>query len=292
MGKIQGVLTALVTPFKNGQVDVVSLKKLVRHQIDGGIHGLVVIGTTSESPTLSDQEKKQIFDIVKSEVAGQVPLIVGVSSNCTTDAIAKAQRTADWDGVDALLCVVPYYNKPPQRGLLHYFQQITQSMSIPILLYNVPSRTVTSLKLESIITLAENHKIVGIKEASGDMIFDKALLEHFSKNRMFAVLSGDDGTFGPFMELGGCGIISVISNLLPLQTATVYNSYVDKDITKANLQFQELKKYIDLLSFDTNPIPIKTALYVSGFISNLEFRSPLMVPETQQIQQLKKEITI
>ena len=287
MHTFKGVSTALVTPFKDHQIDVISLKKLVKHQIDGKINGLVVLGTTAESPTLNGKEKKQVFDVVRSEVSGQVPLVVGIGSNSTSDAIEKAKLAISW-GADALLSVVPYYNKPPQRGLLHHFQKISQfAKDIPILLYNVPSRTITSLDLETILLLAKCKNIIGIKEASGDMEFDKTLIQSLSPaHKEFIILSGDDSTFDSFMQIGGDGIISVISNLLPLKTVTAYNAYIRADFDAGHLKFKELKSYIDILNFDTNPIPIKAALYLSNIISTPQTRSPLLPPEDKQMQNL------
>lgn len=289
MYTFKGVLTALVTPFKDDQVDVLSLQKLVQSQLNEGIHGLIVLGTTAESPTLSQKEKEQIFDVVQSEVSGQIPLVVGVGSNNTTDTIEKSKEAIKW-GADALLCVVPYYNKPPQRGLLHHFQKISASTGdTPILLYNVPSRTITSLSLETIVSLSKCKNIIGVKEASGDIQFDKQLVKAFS-NKDFIMLSGDDSTFDAFMEIKGDGIISVISNLLPAETVGVYNAYVKGDFDEGRSKFQELKKYIDALNFDTNPIPIKAALYLSKMISTCQMRSPLLPPEYKQLQKLKEDL--
>ena len=289
MHPFKGVLTALVTPFKDNQIDVPSLQKLVQNQLNEGIHGLVVLGTTAESPTLTHKEKKQIFDIVRSEVSGQTPLVVGIGSNSTTDAIEKAKEAIGW-GADALLSVVPYYNKPPQRGLLHHFQKISASTGdTPILLYNVPSRTITSLSLETIVGLSKCKNIIGVKEASGDIQFDKQLMDTFS-NKDFIMLSGDDNTLDAFMEIKGDGIISVISNLLPSQTVAVYDAYVNGNFDEARSKFKELKKYIDILNFDANPIPIKAALYLSKMISTSQMRSPLFSPEDSQLQKLNEDL--
>ena len=285
MQRFQGVVTALATPFKDQQVDEPSLKRLIKHQMDGYVQGLVVMGTTGESPTLSPKEKKQIFHLVQSEVAGQVPLIVGVGCNNTRATIERSQEATGW-GADGLLCVVPYYNKPPQRGLLHHFQQISQAVpETPIILYNVPSRTITSLSLDTIQALAECKNIVGVKEASGDMVFDRALIHAVGKD--LDVVSGDDGSFDFFMELGGQGIISVISNVFPSETVVVYQAYVKGDLHKGRLLFQSLKEVIDILSFDTNPIPIKMALYLSGIFATPNLRSPLCVPTEEKIQDIR-----
>lgn len=288
MQTFRGVLTALATPFKDQQVDEPSLKRLIKHQMDGHVQGLVVMGTTGESPTLSPKEKKQIFHQVQSEVAGQVPVIVGVGCNNTRATIERSKEAAKW-GADGLLCVVPYYNKPPQRGLLHHFQQISQAVpETPLILYNVPSRTITSLSLDTIKTLAQCKNIVGIKEASGDMAFDRNLIQGVGDG--FDVVSGDDGSFDFFMELGGQGIISVISNVFPSETVAVYQAYVKGDLHKGRLLFQSLKNVINILNFDTNPIPIKVALYLSGIFSTPDLRSPLYVPTEQKIQDVRKLI--
>lgn len=292
MYTFKGVLTALATPFKDHQVDVPSLQKLVKNQLNEGIHGLIILGTTAESPTLTHKEKKQIFDVVQVEVSGQVPLVVGVGSNSTIDAIEKAQEAINW-GADALLCVVPYYNKPPQRGLLHHFQKISECAGdTPIILYNVPSRTITSLSLETIVSLSQCKNIIGIKEASGDIQFDKNLMELLSnESQNFRMLSGDDNTFDAFMEIKGDGIISVISNLLPSKTIDVYDTYIKGNLEEARSKFKELKKYIDILNFDTNPIPIKAALYLSKMITTPQMRSPLLPPGDRRLQRLNEDLT-
>ncbi len=163
--KFHGVLTALITPFFKGEIDFVSLKKLIRHQLDNNIDGFVVSGTTGESPTLSQQEKKQIFNFVKSEVQGQVPVIVGTGTNSTKKTIEHTHDAESW-GADAALVVVPYYNKPPQRGLTAHFKAVAESTNLPILLYNVPSRTITSLTAETVFELSKIKNIIGIKQKS------------------------------------------------------------------------------------------------------------------------------
>ena len=284
--KFQGILTALVTPFKDNQVDRSSLKNLLKHQMDGQVQGLVVMGTTAESPTLTPNEKKQVFEQVQSEISGQVPVVVGVGSNNTMQTIANAKQATDW-GADALLCVVPYYNKPPQRGLVHHFQQVSQAVpDTPIILYNVPSRTITSLKLETIQTLAECPNIVGIKDASGDMTFDRTLISTLA-DKKFDILSGDDHSFDFFMELGGSGLISVISNVLPADTVVVYQAYSKGKTQAGRMAFQKLLPYLDWLSFDTNPIPIKFALYLEQIIATPDVRSPLAVPDHKTLENLK-----
>ena len=183
---------------------------------------------------------------------------------------------------------MPYYNKPPQRGLLHHFQKISECAGeTPILLYNVPSRTVTSLSLETIVSLSKCKNIIGVKEASGDIQFDKELINAFS-NKDFRMLSGDDNTFDAFMEIKGEGIISVISNLLPGLTVAVYDAYIKGNFDEGKSKFKELKKYIDILNFDTNPIPIKAALYLSKIITTSQMRSPLLPPEDTQLQKLSE----
>lgn len=286
MKKLEGVLTALVTPFKNGEVDEKSLKKLVRHQLDNGVHGFVVSGTTGESPTLSKEEKRRCFDIVKSESGGQVPIVVGTGTNSTRESVAATKDAESW-GADAALVVVPYYNKPPQRGLVAHFTEVANATKLPVLLYNVPSRTITALSAESMKTLSKVNNIVGVKEASGDMALAKQIVSDCGSD--FLLTSGDDGTFLNLMEAGGRGVISVGAHILPKQfSQSCELALQGKHSAAADL----MGKYMPLVSkqlyTEANPIPVKAALALMGIIESSEMRLPLVTHAEPHLSDLKK----
>lgn len=259
MKNFKGVFTALITPFKNGKVDFHSLENLINYQIKNQITGFVVNGTTAESPALKESEVVEIFKFIKSKTDKQMPLIMGTGSNDTETTIKKSKE-AEALGADAVLVVVPYYNKPPQRGLLEHYIKVADSVNIPVILYNVPSRTITSLELATIKKLSEHPNIIGIKEASGNIQFLKDIKEQCGNE--FLVLSGDDATYDDFMNNGGHGTISVASHLFP----KVFHQ-------------KEASKYLPLINYlfvEANPIPVKMALHMMGIIDSPELRLPLV----------------
>lgn len=270
-----GVITALITPFKNGKVDFKSLEKLVNQQLQNGVNGFVINGTTAESPTLSKSEVGEIFAQVKKLVPKNFPLIVGSGSNSTEKSIADS-KDAEKMGADALLLVVPYYNKPQQRGLFEHFKSIASSVSIPSLLYNVPGRTVTALELETIRKLAEHPQIIGIKEASGKVEFAGQIRRQCGE--AFVLLSGDDGTYDDFMKTGGNGVISVASHIIPKAMIDVKAS--------------EYSALIDLLFVEANPVPVKAALQLMGIIDSAEVRLPLVEMSSENKSKLVSEMTL
>jgi len=207
-----GVFTALITPFKSGAIDYESLKKLIEHQMAGGIQGFVVCGTTAESPTLSNIEKLEILDFILAEVKGKVPIIFGSGSNCTRSTIELSLKACERD-IDGLLVVAPYYNKPTQRGLIQHFTAVANNVSKPVVLYNVPGRTIVEIEPDTVVELSHHKNICGIKEANSD-------INNFSKykNRVapdFCFLSGDDNSCISFCLLGAHGVISVCSHIAP-----------------------------------------------------------------------------
>ncbi len=268
----EGIITALVTPFKNGEVDYPSLKNLLKSQLDQGIDGFVVHGTTAESPTTTDTEKEKIFQFVKSEVAGQVPLIAGTGTNSTQDTIQRSQKAEKW-GASALLVVVPYYNKPPQRGLFEHFNKVANSVEIPTVLYNVPGRTITSLEVDTILSLSENKKIVAIKEATGDVEFGVKIISKVRKD--FHVLSGDDKTCMALAAKGGKGVIAVVSHLISGKMQDTYKRIKSGD-TKALKEYEKYFPLIDSMYVEANPIPVKYALKKIGILASDEMRLPLV----------------
>jgi 4-hydroxy-tetrahydrodipicolinate synthase len=268
-----GLITALVTPFKDGAVDYKSLKKLLAAQLDDGVQGFVVNGTTAESPTLSDKEVKEIFDFTRNEVAGQVPIIVGAGSNSTERAAAFSNEVSKWRA-DGVLVVVPYYNKPPQRGMIAHFREVAKTASVPVLLYNVPSRTVAGLEAETVGTLGECENIIGIKEATGDMNLLAQIQKQVQKN--FILLSGDDGTCIDFVERGGHGVISVSSHIIAKDMRVFLDRAIAHD-KKADAEFKDkYRDFMRLLYCEANPIPVKMVLYWMGLIASPEMRLPLV----------------
>lgn len=280
----KGIITAIVTPFKKGEVDYPSLKKLVHFQLDNDVDGIVVSGTTGESPTLSSEEKEKSFKFIKSEVSGEVAVIMGTGTNNTLETIEATKRAERW-GADAALVVVPYYNKPPQAGLYKHFENVAESVSLPIILYNVPSRTVASLSVETIVSLSDISNIVGIKEATGNIEMTEDILKRAAKD--FYVLSGDDATYLDLYEAGAEGVISVLSNILPEETKDWARNQEKKETAE---EFADHKKFINLLFAEANPIPIKMALYWKGLIASPELRLPLVELSESSQTLLKKEM--
>ena len=270
--EIRGVISALVTPFVNGEVDYNSLEKLVSYQLENGINGFVINGTTAESPTLKWSEIHKIYSVVRAIVGLNFPLILGTGSNSTEKTIEDTQKAVEL-GANAALVVVPYYNKPPQRGLVEHFKSVARQSDIPIILYNVPGRTITSMSAATIFELAETKNIMGIKEASGDIKFDQELFAKLKKD--FLMLSGDDPTYIDFLNSGGNGIISVMSNLLTKECARWTTLALGGQLNEAQADFKKYQKLIQLMYCEANPIPIKWMLYKKGILKSPELRLPL-----------------
>lgn len=283
--KIYGVISALPTPFLEGKVDFKSLENLVAEQIKNGIQGLVVNGTTAESPTLEEDEVKEIFKKVQTWTKGNIPLILGVGSNSTEKTIQSAQKAKQL-GADATLVVVPYYNKPPQRGLIEHFSKVAQAADIPNIVYNVPGRTITGMTSETIQALTQKKNICGIKEASGNIDFDRDVKKHLDKS--FTFLSGDDGTFIDFMKIGGHGIISVMSNVIPKKNVEWFNQCKSGQVLEAEKDFSKYKNFIAQIYIEPNPIPIKWMLYRMGIFKSAELRLPLIKLSEEHYTQTEK----
>lgn len=257
-----GVSTALITPFNKGSIDFKSLKKLIKLQLDAGIQGFVVIGSTAEAATLSFDEKNKIIDTVTYEVGGCVPVIVGTGTNNTEESCFLTKKFSK-KNIDGFLLVTPYYNKPPQRGLIEHFKKISLQTTKPIILYNVPSRTIIEIQVDPTLTeLVKCKNIAGIKEASGNLDTMKKIVSKKFKN--FTLLSGDDETFPQAMALGADGVISVVSHIIPNQCL---------NYKKAEQTIVEVSRAIFI---ESNPIPVKYALKKTGVIQSHEVRLPLM----------------
>lgn len=287
MKKERGTFTALATPFMEGKVDRASFERLLKQQLDAGIDGFVINGTTAESPTLREEEKAQLFDIARSVSGESCDLIMGTGSNDTTKTIEDSRR-AEKLGADALLIVVPYYNKPPQRGLYRHFKAVAEAVDLPIYLYNVPGRTITSLETETIRALAEIPNIIGIKEATGKIDFAREILRACGKD--FTLLSGDDGTYVEFLAAGGHGVISVASHILPRQMVQWKTWAAAGEIEKARADIARYSRLIDLLFCEANPIPVKAALRMTGIFASDEMRLPLVEMESALAARLREEM--
>ncbi len=266
-----GAIVAIVTPFLNGKLDRKALKKLVEFQIRNGTDGIVPCGTTGESATLSHDEHKAVIDIVIEAAGGRVPVIAGTGSNNTREAI-ELTRYAKKAGADAALVITPYYNKPTQEGLYRHFRAVAESSDIPLILYNVPSRTGVNMAAETVARLAEVKNIVGVKEASGNLGQVCDILRTVPKK--FCLLSGDDGLYFPMLALGAKGVISVVSNVAPKAMADLYDAFVLGEVSRARDIHFRLWPLFHVLFIETNPIPAKTALAMMRMIRE-EFRLPL-----------------
>lgn len=269
--KFSGIFTALITPFAKGEIDWSSLKKLLRQQVDGGVNGIVVCGTTGETPTLTLNERQNIFEFIRAEVSGEVTLVMGTGSNSTQETLIATRAAKDW-GAAAALVVVPYYNKPSQSGLIAHFTKVATDSELPIILYNVPSRTITALELESIQELAKVPGIVAIKEASGNLEFGQKI----SKTTHLLLASGDDASCMKLVGAGSRGVISVISHLIPKEMMALFSralaGEVDAAASEWAARFGTLNRDLYL---EANPIPLKYALYKMGLIASPELRLPL-----------------
>lgn len=264
-GVFEGAITAIVTPFRGGVVDEAALRGLVEWQIAGGIDGIVAVGTTGESPTLSAGEAERVIQIVVSEARGRVPVIAGAGGNNTAESIERSRR-AKVAGADGLLLVVPYYNKPTQEGLFQHFSNIVREVPLPTVLYNVPGRTVADLLPETIARLAAIPEIVAVKEATGDMRRASEILERCGAR--LTLLSGDDFTFLPFCAVGGRGAISVTSNVVPREVAAQWDATARGDWAEARRIHDRLFPLHRALFVEPNPAPVKAALATMGKITD------------------------
>src|SRR5215217_7344489 len=260
-----GAFTALVTPFRNGEVDVEALEGMVEFQIHNGVHGLVPCGTTGETPAMSEEEDRVVISTVVRIANGRVPVIAGSGSN-STDMAIKYTRTAEEAGADGSLQVAPYYNKPTQEGLYRHFATIAESTDLPIILYNIPGRTSVTISAETTARLAEIPNIVGTKEATLSM--NMAMDVKSLCGEEFAILSGDDPVTLPLMALGGHGVISVASNVAPAAVSDMVNALLEGDWERGRELQYELLPLFRALFVETNPIPVKTAASILGLCSD------------------------
>lgn len=281
-----GLYTALITPFnKDKSVDYAALEKLINEQIEAEVDGLVILGTTGESPVISDTETEKIISLAVKISKHKTKIIVGAGSNNTESAIEKSKQAQNL-GADAILSVNPYYNKPPQEGLYKHFKQIADSIDIPMILYNIKGRTAVNLEIETLLRLSQHKNIIGVKEASGDLSQIMDVINQVDDD--FSILSGDDALTYPIMSLGGHGVISVTSNIFPREMKDIVWQCFTKNFEAAKQSHYKLYNFMNaLLSFSSNPIPVKTILAHIGKIRD-EFRLPLCQLEDSNKQKLIK----
>jgi 4-hydroxy-tetrahydrodipicolinate synthase len=279
--RFEGVYTALVTPFAaDGSVDWKALRRLVDFQVDGGISGLVPVGTTGESPTLDGDECREVIRVVVEQARGRVPVIAGAGSNCTAEAVRYA-NDAKKAGAQATLQVTPYYNKPSADGLLQHFRAVADAVDLPLVVYNIAGRTGKNIDNPVMLELAKHPRIRAVKEASGDLNQVMDLIA--AKPADFAVLSGDDNLVYPIMTLGGTGVISVASNLVPDRMSAFVGALLKGDCVSARRMHYELLPLFRAIFVETNPIPIKAALAMKGMIAE-NYRLPMcpLAPKSRE----------
>ncbi|MBU0681899.1 MAG: 4-hydroxy-tetrahydrodipicolinate synthase [Proteobacteria bacterium] len=272
MNPFRGAFVAIVTPFIDGQLDEQGLKDLIEFQIASGTHGIVPCGTTGESATMSHQEHHRVVELTIATVAGRVPVLAGTGSNSTSETI-ELTKHAKAAGADGALVITPYYNKPSQEGLYQHFKSVAEAVDIPIILYNVPSRTSIDLTAATVARCAQVDNIVGIKEATADMNRACDVISRCPAD--FAVLSGDDFTAMSLVLLGGTGVISVTSNVNPKGMADLMNAALAGDVARARAIQYKLFPLMGAMFYDTNPVPAKKALELMGKIKSGAPRQPL-----------------
>ena len=277
-----GAATAMITPFKNNEVDYEAIEKIIEWQIAQGIDAIVAVGTTGEGPTLTDQEHKAVIKFCVDKVAGRVPVIAGTGSNDVAYAIELTKYSCEV-GADAMLLVTPYYNKATQNGLIASFTAIADASTKPCILYNVPGRTGCSIAPQTYAALAEHPNIVAVKEASGDLSL-VAKIAHLCGDKL-DIYSGNDDQIVPIMSLGGKGVISVLSHILPKETSEICHNYLNGNTKKAMEKQLEYLPLIDALFSEVNPIPVKAAMAAMGFCEN-SLRLPLTAMESAHAENL------
>jgi 4-hydroxy-tetrahydrodipicolinate synthase len=282
--RFEGCGTAIVTPFQNDfSVDEAALRKLVRRQIEGGVHFLVPCGTTGENPTLTRAEHLRVVAITLEEAQGRVPVLAGAGGYNTTEVVELA-REMEALGADGLLSVTPYYNKPTQEGLYQHYRAIAAATRLPIVLYNVPGRCGTNLEPATVTRLARIENIVGVKEASGNIGQMAAVLNAVPDD--FVVLAGDDSVALPLFALGGKGIISVAANEIPREMAQLCNYGLEGNFAAARVIHRKYLPLMEINFVESNPIPVKAAMSLMGLLEPV-WRLPLVAPKAESLQKIR-----
>ena len=290
---LKGMGVALITPFKEDEsVDYEALGRLVDYQVQNGTDYLVVLGTTAETPTLTEEEKRNIIDLVVSHVRGRIPIVLGVGGNCTRNVVEQL-KNGDFTGIDAILSVVPYYNKPSQEGIYQHYKAIANATKLPIILYNVPGRTGVNMTAETTLRIArEFENVVAVKEASGNI----TQMDDIIKNKpdRFNVISGDDGITFPLVTLGAIGVISVIGNAFPREFSRMVRLALAGDYDSARTIHHNFTELFSLLFVDGNPAGAKSMLSMMGFIEN-KLRLPLVptrIVTYEKIREVLRQLSI
>ncbi|QJB57662.1 4-hydroxy-tetrahydrodipicolinate synthase [Pseudodesulfovibrio sp. zrk46] len=284
--ELRGAFTALSTPFKDGQIDETTYRDFIEWQIEQGIDGLVPCGTTGEAATLTHEEQGRIIKICVEQAKGRVPVIAGAGSNSTREAIELTKMAKD-AGADAALQITPYYNKPTPGGLVEHFKAIAAEASMPFVIYNVPGRTGLNLLPEHLKMITDAvPEAIAVKEATGNLNQGAQVIEQCGKD--FNLLSGDDFTVLPLLSVGGCGVISVISNIMPAAMSGMCKAFFNKDHEKALDLSLKMAPVNRAMFMETNPIPVKTSLNMMGIFPEASFRLPIVPMQEDNKPKLKK----
>jgi 4-hydroxy-tetrahydrodipicolinate synthase len=286
LATIEGCLTALVTPFRDGKVDFDALAKLVDWQIEQGIDGIVAVGTTGESATLDVEDHIAVVAAVVKAARGRVPVIAGAGGNATSEAL-ELSHASEAAGANALLHVTPYYNRPSQEGLFRHFEAIAKSTRLPIILYNVPTRTACDLLTDTVVRLAEIDNVIAIKDATGNLVRGSELVARVGDR--LTILSGDDGTAFPLYAVGARGVISVVSNVAPRAMSDMWDAVAAGDWARGKQRHHELRVLSQLLFVEPSPAPSKAALALLGRCTP-EVRLPLVPATAGMVEQLRIEM--
>lgn len=282
-----GVGVALTTPFTNEDVDYEAFENHIDFLIENGVKSIIINGTTAENPTLTTEERNTLLECGIKKVNGRVPVIAGTGTN-NTQASIDASIKAKELGADAIMLITPYYNKTSQRGLIAHFTKIADEVALPVVLYNVPSRTNMTIDIETVLKLSENPYIVALKDATGDLEYAKTLKQQLPSD--FALYSGNDDNMLDYYQLGGAGLISVVANAIPQETQQLYDYVVNDQLEQANTLNRDITELLDHLSVDVNPVPIKLLTSELGF-GRYEVRLPLVTLEEQERNVLSEEFT-
>jgi 4-hydroxy-tetrahydrodipicolinate synthase len=280
----QGSYVAIVTPFRDGRIDEPALAKLIEMHVDAGTDGIVPCGTTGESPTLTHEEHDRMVELTVKLVKGRMKVMAGTGSNNTAEAV-RLSKAAEKAGADACLVINPYYNKPTQRGLYEHFKTVANAVKVPIIVYNIQSRTAVNIATPTLADLAKIPNIVGVKEASGDLAQMSDVAVSCGPN--FAILSGDDALTLPLLSVGGHGVISVVANIIPRDVKNMISAYNSGNTALATELHKKMFPLVKAMFVETNPIPVKTALAMMGLVSP-ELRLPLTPMEEANQNKLRQ----